>query len=137
VYTVKKPCRNVPNSDVDNGGAEPKDLGVGIFRPPCRLVRATDVHIGISRSFFYCERFAAAQKFNIIKKQTVYKFFSRRGKNCIQLRILDSTNSDHSSFCRSQSWRIRRPRRKSIAALIGREKSLGPTIVRNLVRPTT
>ncbi len=53
VYTVKKPCRNAPNSDVDNGGAEPNDVGVGIFRPPCRLVRATVVHIGISRSFFY------------------------------------------------------------------------------------
>ncbi len=24
----------MPNSDVDNGGAEPKDVGVGIFRPP-------------------------------------------------------------------------------------------------------
>jgi hypothetical protein len=52
-YTVKKPCRNVPNSDVDNGGAEPKNVGVGIFRPPRRLVRATVVHIGYSRSFFY------------------------------------------------------------------------------------
>ncbi len=53
VYTVKKPCRNAPNSDVDNGGAEPKDVGVGIFRPPCRLVSATVVHIGILRSIFY------------------------------------------------------------------------------------
>ncbi len=53
MYTVKKPCRNAPNPDVDNGGAEPNDVGVGIFRPPRRLVRATDVDIGISRSFFY------------------------------------------------------------------------------------
>ncbi len=53
-YTLlKKPCRNAPNSDADNGGAEPNDVGVGIFRPPTRLVRATVVHIGISRSFFY------------------------------------------------------------------------------------
>jgi hypothetical protein len=52
-YTVKKPCRNAPNSDADNGGAEPNDVGVGIFRSPSRLVRATVVHIGISRSFFY------------------------------------------------------------------------------------
>jgi hypothetical protein len=52
-YTVKKPCRNAPNSDVDNGGAEPNNVGVEIFRPPRRLVRATIVHIGISRSFFY------------------------------------------------------------------------------------
>ncbi len=51
-HTVRKTCRNTPNSDVDNGGAEPKDVGVGIFRPPHRLVRATVVHIGISRSFF-------------------------------------------------------------------------------------
>ncbi len=51
-YTIKKPCRNAPNSDVDNGGAEPNDVGVGILRPPRRLVRATVVHIGISRSFF-------------------------------------------------------------------------------------
>jgi hypothetical protein len=43
---------NAPNSDVDNGGAEPKDVGVGNFRHPRHLVRATDVHIGISRSFF-------------------------------------------------------------------------------------
>jgi hypothetical protein len=50
--TVKKPCRNAPNSDVDNGGSEPNDVGVGIFRPPRRLVRATVVHIGISPSFF-------------------------------------------------------------------------------------
>jgi hypothetical protein len=50
---IKKPCRNAPNSDVDNGGVEPKDVGVGIFRPPRGLVRATVVHIGISRSFFY------------------------------------------------------------------------------------
>jgi hypothetical protein len=28
-------------------------VGVGIFRPPRRLVRATVVHNGISRSFFY------------------------------------------------------------------------------------
>ncbi len=53
LYTVKKPCRNPPNSDVDNGGAEPNDVGVGIFRPSRRLVRATVVHVGISRSFFY------------------------------------------------------------------------------------
>ncbi len=53
LYTVKKPCRNAPNSDVDNGGAEPNDVGVGIFRHPCRLVHATVVHIEISRSFFY------------------------------------------------------------------------------------
>jgi hypothetical protein len=52
-YTVKKPCRIAPNCDADNGGAEPNDVGVGIFRPPHRLVRATDAHIGISRSFFY------------------------------------------------------------------------------------
>jgi hypothetical protein len=52
-YTVKKSCRNAPNSDVDNGGAEPKDVGVGIFLPPRRLVRATVVHVGISGSFFY------------------------------------------------------------------------------------
>jgi hypothetical protein len=45
-------CRNTPNSDVDNGGVEPKDVGVGIFRPPRRLVRATVIHIGILRSFF-------------------------------------------------------------------------------------
>jgi hypothetical protein len=50
---LKKPCRNAPNSDADNGGAEPSDVGVGIFQPPRRLVRATGVHIGISRSFFY------------------------------------------------------------------------------------
>jgi hypothetical protein len=50
--TVKKPCRNAPNSDVDNGGSEPKGVGVGIFRPQRRLVRTTVVHIGISRSFF-------------------------------------------------------------------------------------
>ncbi len=31
LYTVKKPCRNAVNSDVDNGGTEPKDVGVGIF----------------------------------------------------------------------------------------------------------
>ncbi len=49
----KKPCPYAPNSDVDNGGAEPNDMGIGIFRPPRRLVRATVVHIGISRSFFY------------------------------------------------------------------------------------
>ncbi len=49
---LKKPCRNAPNSDADNGGAEPNDVGVGIFRPPRRLVRATVVHIRISRSFF-------------------------------------------------------------------------------------
>jgi hypothetical protein len=48
----KKPCRNAPNSDVDNGGAEPNNVEVEIFRPPRRLVRATVVHIGISRSFF-------------------------------------------------------------------------------------
>ncbi len=36
-----------------NGGAEPKDVGVGIFLPPRRLVRATVVHVGISGSFFY------------------------------------------------------------------------------------
>ncbi len=36
-YTVKKPCRNAPTSDADNGGAEPNDVGVGIFRPPRRL----------------------------------------------------------------------------------------------------
>ncbi len=53
LFTVKKPCRNAPNSDVDNGGAEPNDVRVGIFRPPRRFVRATVVHIGISRSFFY------------------------------------------------------------------------------------
>jgi hypothetical protein len=53
--TVKKPCRNAPNSDVGTGGAEPKDGRLGIFRPPRRLVRATVVHIGISRSFFYSE----------------------------------------------------------------------------------
>ncbi len=52
-YTVKKPCRNAPNSDADNGGAEPNDVGVGIFRPPRCLVRANVVHIGISLSFFY------------------------------------------------------------------------------------
>jgi hypothetical protein len=40
------------NSDVDNGGADPKDVWVGIFRPPRRSVRATVVHIGISISFF-------------------------------------------------------------------------------------
>jgi hypothetical protein len=51
-YTVKK-CRNAPNSDADNGGAEPNDVGVGIFRSPCRFVRATVVHIDISQSFFY------------------------------------------------------------------------------------
>jgi hypothetical protein len=32
-HTVKKPCRNAPNSDVDNGGAEPNDVGVGISDP--------------------------------------------------------------------------------------------------------
>jgi hypothetical protein len=48
--TVKKPCRNAPNSDVDNGGAEPKDIG--IFRYPRLLVCATISHIEISRSFF-------------------------------------------------------------------------------------
>ncbi len=53
LHYKKRPCPNPPNSDVDNGGAEPKDVGVGIFRPPHRLVRATDVHIGISRSIFY------------------------------------------------------------------------------------
>ncbi len=53
MYTVKKPGRNAPNSDVDNGGAEPKDVGVGIYRHPHSLVRATVVHIGISHSFFY------------------------------------------------------------------------------------
>ncbi len=52
----------MPNSDVDNGGAEPKDLGVGIFRPPRRLVRATDVHVGISRSFFYSVGCARAEE---------------------------------------------------------------------------
>ncbi len=50
---LKKPCRNAPNSDADNGGAEPNDMGVGIFRSIRRLVRATVVHIEISRSFFY------------------------------------------------------------------------------------
>jgi hypothetical protein len=50
---LKKPCRNAPNSDADNGGAELNNVGVGIFRPPRYLVRATAVHIGISRSFFY------------------------------------------------------------------------------------
>jgi hypothetical protein len=40
----QKQCRNSPNSDVDNGGAEPKNVGVGIFRPPRRLVSATVVH---------------------------------------------------------------------------------------------
>jgi hypothetical protein len=35
-----------------------KGLGVGIFRPPRRLVRATDVHIGISRSFFYSVQYS-------------------------------------------------------------------------------
>ncbi len=48
VHRKKKPCRNAPNSDADNGGAEPKDVEVGIFRPPRRLVRATVVHIGIT-----------------------------------------------------------------------------------------
>jgi hypothetical protein len=52
-HCKKKPCRNAPNSDVDNGGAEPNNVGVGIIRPPCRLVRATVAHIEISRSFFY------------------------------------------------------------------------------------
>jgi hypothetical protein len=52
-YTVKKACRNAPNSDAENGDAEPNDVGVGIFLPPRRLVRTTVVHIGISRSFFY------------------------------------------------------------------------------------
>jgi hypothetical protein len=44
VHCKIKPCRNAPNSDVDNGngganqtawvgGAEPRDVGVGIFRP--------------------------------------------------------------------------------------------------------
>jgi hypothetical protein len=53
VYTVKKkPCRNAPNSDVDNDGAEANDEGVGIFRSPRRFVRAIVVHNGISRNFF-------------------------------------------------------------------------------------
>jgi hypothetical protein len=46
------PYRNAPNSDVDNGGAEPKEVGVGIFRPPRRLVRATVVHIGFRAAIF-------------------------------------------------------------------------------------
>ncbi len=41
-YTAKKPCWNAPNSDVDISDGEPKDVGVGIFRPPPpRLVCAT------------------------------------------------------------------------------------------------
>ncbi len=31
--TVKKPCRNAPNSNVDNGCAEPNDVGVGFSDP--------------------------------------------------------------------------------------------------------
>ncbi len=53
--TVKKPCRNAPNSDVGTGGAEPKDGGLGIFRPPRRLVRATVVHIGIVVSSWHTQ----------------------------------------------------------------------------------
>ncbi len=49
---LKKAMSECANSDVDNGGAEPKAAGVGIFRPSRRLDRATVVHIGISRSFF-------------------------------------------------------------------------------------
>ncbi len=49
---LKKPRRNAPNSDADNCGAEPNDVGAGIFRPLRRLVRATVVHIGILQSFF-------------------------------------------------------------------------------------
>jgi hypothetical protein len=52
-HCYKKTYRNVPNSDVDNGGAEPKPVGVGIFRFPRRLVCTTVANIGISRSFFY------------------------------------------------------------------------------------
>jgi hypothetical protein len=48
----EKPSGNALNSDFANGGTEPKDVGVEIFRPPCRLVRATVVHIGILHSFF-------------------------------------------------------------------------------------
>ncbi len=46
-------CAKYADNDVDNDGAEPKDVGVGIFRPPRRLVRATVLQIGISLSFFY------------------------------------------------------------------------------------
>jgi hypothetical protein len=54
-HCKKKPCRNAPNSDVYNGGSEPKDEGVGILRPSSRLVRATVVHIGISPAFLQCK----------------------------------------------------------------------------------
>ncbi len=41
-HTVKKkPRRNAPNSGVENGGAEPKDVGVGTFRPPRRAQLST------------------------------------------------------------------------------------------------
>ncbi len=63
---LKKPCRNAPNADVDNGGAEPKDVGVGIFRPPRRLVRSTVVHIGISRSFFYSVQYSTVAPHYIV-----------------------------------------------------------------------
>ncbi len=70
-YTVKKPCRNAPNSDVDNGGAEPNDVRLGIFRPPRRLVRATVVYMGISQNFFYsvCNVCAVAQSSEVGNSQ--------------------------------------------------------------------
>ncbi len=53
LHCKKMPCRTAPNSDVDKGGAEPNDVGVGIFQSQRRWVRATVVHSGMSRSFFY------------------------------------------------------------------------------------
>jgi hypothetical protein len=48
----KKAMSECAKLDVDIGDAEPKDVGVGIFRPPRCLVCATIVHIRISHNFF-------------------------------------------------------------------------------------
>jgi hypothetical protein len=48
-YTVKKAMSDALNSDVDNSGAESKDIGVGILRSPRRLVRAT---VGCPHRYF-------------------------------------------------------------------------------------